>query len=445
MIRKGESEEGRRVLIVDDDADLAESLAEILLSRDYEVATAEGPETALEALEYFPAEVALIDVRLGRASGIELMGRLRARRPGLLCVLMTAYADTESAIEALHRDAYQYLRKPLAVSELLATMSRCRERLRLAREKEHAEEALRSRNRELEELNLQLREARDTLEQRVAERTAALRSANQELRTFAYTVSHEMRVALVNLRGFLRELCLGLESVEAAAGDLDAGGAGGGEALRAPLRQDIPEALSFIESSVEKFEHLTEAILRLARLGHRELSPEPVAVGDVVRQLLESLSPRIEEKGAEVSLETLPTVVADPISLELILGNLLSNAVAYLEPGRPGKIRVSGEEGKGETILHVRDNGRGIAAHELGRVFDLFYRAGKQDVEGEGLGLTYARTLVQHHGGRIWCESEAGAGATFSFSLPQSPEEPIPEEGGGMAEAGVRRGPEARR
>ncbi len=100
------------------------------------------------------------------------------------------------------------------------------------------------------------------------------------------------------------------------------------------------------------------------------------------------------------------------------MSNILNNAIIYLEPGRTGEIEITGECNAHETIFRIHDNGRGIALEDMDKVFAPFRRAGKQDVPGEGMGLAYVQTLVRRHGGRIWCESEQGAGTTFSFTLP---------------------------
>ena len=95
----------------------------------------------------------------------------------------------------------------------------------------------------------------------------------------------------------------------------------------------------------------------------------------------------------------------------------MSNAVLYLDPGRPGEIEVIAQRDSDEMTFRVRDNGCGIAEEDMDKVFAPFRRAGKQDVPGEGMGLPYVQTLVRRHGGRIWCESEPGVGTTFSFTL----------------------------
>ena len=124
-----------------------------------------------------------------------------------------------------------------------------------------------------------------------------------------------------------------------------------------------------------------------------------------------------------MTIGPLPEAIADRTSIEQIMGNILDNAVKYLDPDRPGKFEITGERGDDETIFHVQDNGCGIAENEMDKVFTPFRRAGKQDVPGEGIGLAYVQALIRRHGGRIWCESELGAGTLISFTLPNQIEQ----------------------
>lgn len=154
---------GGRVLIVDDDTDVAESLQLLLAMEGYDVALAADPPSANRMLDEFAPDLALIDVRLKDISGIALMAALHERRPDLLCVVMTAYASIDTAVEALHAGAYDYLRKPLHSSDLLNTLRHCFERVVLARQKAAAEEALRLRNEELERINRRLQLVVDSM------------------------------------------------------------------------------------------------------------------------------------------------------------------------------------------------------------------------------------------------------------------------------------------
>ncbi len=152
----GQDEE-RRVLIVDDDEDLTLSLMGVLEYRGYLVETAHSIQRGRETIEHFDAHVALLDIRLGRSSGIDLIPFLKQACPGIVCVMMTAYAAADTAIAALHEGAYDYLCKPLKPHDLFATLDRCFEKLRLEREKTVAEATLRTRHQELEDINARLR------------------------------------------------------------------------------------------------------------------------------------------------------------------------------------------------------------------------------------------------------------------------------------------------
>jgi PAS domain S-box-containing protein len=135
------SDRVRRILVVEDDDDFAESLSGVLEGRGFEVRLAQSPAAVDPALDGFAAQVALVDVRLGRASGLDVVAHLKRRQPPILTVVMTAYVATETAIEALRRGAYDYLIKPFEPGELFATLDRCFERIDLAAAHQAAEAA----------------------------------------------------------------------------------------------------------------------------------------------------------------------------------------------------------------------------------------------------------------------------------------------------------------
>jgi signal transduction histidine kinase len=294
-----------------------------------------------------------------------------------------------------------------------------------------------------------LQRANVELEQRVAERTAALQATNEslqreiverqrveeqlrhyaarleqsseEIKQFAYIVSHDLRAPLINLRGFSTELRSAAAALAAvmpqALPHLDQEQR---QAALAALEADMPEALGFIDAAVTRMDSFINAVLKLSRLGHRELKPEPIDMNALVQGVLQTLAHQIEERQVRVTVHPLPEVVADRVSMEQIMGNILTNAVIYLDPDRPGLVEVTGEQGAGETIFRIRDNGRGIAAEDMPKVFALFRRAGRQDVPGEGMGLAYIQALVRRHGGNAWCESRLGEGTTFFFTIAKN-------------------------
>ena len=274
--------------------------------------------------------------------------------------------------------------------------------------------------------NARLYEAvqRELTERKWAERqlrryAAELEQANEEIKQFAYIVSHDLRAPLVNLKGFAAELRSALETVgpamNTALPHLDEKQQ---QAVTTALQEDVPEALGFIDSSVTRMDAFIKAVLELSRLGHRELGLEPIDMDALVQATLQTLAHQIEQRQVQVTVGALPEVIADRTSMEQIMGNILGNAVKYLDPDRPGEIKVTAESGDGETTFLVRDNGCGIAEKDMDKVFAPFRRAGRQDVPGEGMGLAYVQTLVRRHGGRIWCESEPGVGTMFTFTIP---------------------------
>lgn len=172
-------ESARGILVVDDDRDLADSLAQLLRLEGYVVETAYSAEAAVEAFERNAVAIVLIDVRLGRGSGLQLIRDLRALRPQVAAIMMTAYASVDTAIQAMQEGAYDYLCKPFFAEDLLATLQRCFERSKLLKEREEAEAAVLARNRELKELNFRLSRILDSM--RSLARCATTRSLCREL------------------------------------------------------------------------------------------------------------------------------------------------------------------------------------------------------------------------------------------------------------------------
>lgn len=275
--------------------------------------------------------------------------------------------------------------------------------------------------RELAKAHREVEVANASLEERVRERTVDLGRANDEIQRFAYIVTHDLRAPLVNIMGFTSEL-------ETSVGTLSGymGRAGDSDdpdflAARAAATEDLPEAITFIRAATRKMDALINAILKISREGRRQLKPESIDLAELVGSTADSVHHQVADNDGTVAVDVqVPRLVSDRLSLEQVLGNLLDNAIKYRQPDRPIRIDIRARQAVGNRIeIEVEDNGRGIAATDHERVFELFRRSGTQTQPGEGIGLAHVRTLVRSLGGDITLRSELGAGTTFNVTLPR--------------------------
>lgn len=191
---------------------------------------------------------------------------------------------------------------------------------------------------------------------------------------------------------------------------------------RSLMRGDLERArvsAETIEVSARRLEVMIRDMVDSARLevGQLQLERQPLDMEAFVRDSLMRLSVALDVSRVRIEVVSPVSAYADPNRLERVLGNLISNAIKYCEPG--GEIVVRIQERGHKAMVSVSDQGPGIGPEDLPHLFERGYRAaGEHKSEGLGLGLYIARLLVEAHGGRIWCESEEGKGSSFCFSLP---------------------------
>lgn len=276
--------------------------------------------------------------------------------------------------------------------------------------------------RQREEARRALELANDNLERTIAERTADLRLANEEIQRFAYIVSHDLRSPLVNIMGFTAEVENLKKDIFEKLSMLQLAGSPDAE-KDLLLSHEFDESLGFIKSSIGKMDRLINSILKLSREGNRTFHPEYVSMDGLVKSITDNVAHQAAERDIEIRVDTLPPLKSDRLALEQIFSNLLDNAMKYTQPGRPGRIEIRGRASQGQVIYDVQDNGRGIAPEDHSRIFDLFRRAGHQDQPGEGIGLAHVRALVRRLGGYMTLKSELGHGSTFTVTLPRHMQE----------------------
>jgi light-regulated signal transduction histidine kinase (bacteriophytochrome) len=257
-----------------------------------------------------------------------------------------------------------------------------------------------------------LRQLNEHLERRVEERTrelevavAALARSNSELEQFAYAASHDLQEPLRVISGFsglLKTQC--------------------GERLDDTGRMYI----SHMSEAADRMRRLVADLLGYSRLTSRIAPPSPVEPSEVLAEVRVNLQAAFEESGASLTHDELPVVMADRAQFLRLLQNLVGNAVKYRGEDQPW-VHVSGRQQGDEWIFGVADNGIGIPKAQQSSVFDIFRRLHRTDeYPGTGIGLASVKKIVECQGGRVWVESQEGAGSTFWFTWPvQSPDQPV--------------------
>jgi signal transduction histidine kinase len=250
-----------------------------------------------------------------------------------------------------------------------------------------------------------------------------LRQQTQENEMFIYSVSHDLRAPLVNLQGFSKELIRAGDELRTMAHQSSLAAAPRAHIERV-IDEDIGEALHYLQTAVLRASHIIDALLRLSRVGRVEYRQQKVEVRDIVPRVVDAMQASIRARRARVIVNELPPVWGDPTALEQVFANLIGNAVNYLDPSREGRIEIGTALAPvgvhSLRIFYVRDNGLGIPAVALPRLFNAFQRLHGNVAAGEGIGLALVRRMVERHGGRVWAESKEGVGTTFYVSLPEA-------------------------
>lgn len=260
---------------------------------------------------------------------------------------------------------------------------------------------------------------RKVLEEEVKRRTRELRMANQELKDFAYIVSHDLRSPLINIMGFSKDLEETLLDVRHLCGDLyEKADQDTSNLLREHMEENLPEAMRFIRGAALKMDKLIASLLELSRLGSRIPRIETVDLKTLTEAAAENLTYQLGQHHAKIVIGDLPTLNTDIGYMEIIINNLLSNAVKYLQEGRDGLVEVACIHNGDSATLTISDNGQGIAEEDLDRVFQPFRRGRNQDIPGDGMGLAYVKMAVRQCGGHIRVVSTPGVGTTFQLTIP---------------------------
>ena len=244
----------------------------------------------------------------------------------------------------------------------------------------------------------EIQEARQRLEARVAERTARLEAANNELEAFSYSVSHDLRAPLRSIDGFSQVL---LEDSD---------------------RLDARERgyLQRVRAAAQRMGELIDDLLELSRVGRAPLARHRVNVSEIGEGVANELRRGDPERQVEVDIQDGLVAEADRRLVQIVLENLLGNAWKFTRNATPARLQLGAEAGAdGRPVYFVRDNGAGFDMRYVEKLFRPFQRLHSDaDFQGTGIGLATVRRIVERHGGRVWAEGAVGQGATVYFTLP---------------------------
>lgn len=361
-----------RILVVDDELGMREGCRRVLTAEGYDVQIAEDGPAGLDLFRAQPGfAAALVDLKMPRMGGLELIEQMRRLDEDVVILVITAYATIDTAVEATKRGAYGYIPKPFTPNELLLPVRNGLERRALA---------------------LEARRLRQEHERAKA--------------TFISLVAHEVRNPLAAVEGFL-DAVLG-------AGPDRLGGEERALIERARLR-------------TRALNDLLRDLLSLSAIetGNFVLRPAPLDLRGVVDEAVRAHRDNAAQKPLrlvwDAPADPPPAVRADADAMRSIVFNLLDNAVKYTPAG--GQVSVSLAQDAAGVRITVADTGIGMSEEECARAFDEFFRARNEwtaHIPGTGLGLSLVKRLVAMQGGTVAVQSARGRGSAFTVSLPST-------------------------
>lgn len=247
------------------------------------------------------------------------------------------------------------------------------------------------------QIEVELRESRDQLERRVAERTEKLRETIGELEAFSYSVSHDMRTPLRSMQGYADRLL---------------------KIYRAQLDEEAVHHLQRISYNACRLELLVRDVLAYSKVSKEEIELKPVDLAKFVDGLLPTLT-ELQGTGAKFTVKGgLPVVMGHEAYLTQVFSNLIGNAVKFAAPDRTPCIEIRAAVEQNRATISVCDNGIGIAPEHFERIFEIFGRVySDKKFEGTGIGLSIVRKAVQRMGGQVTVQSTPGQGSCFAFTL----------------------------
>jgi len=355
------------ILLVDDTPDNLRLLSAMLTKRGFEVRKAIDGKSAIASAQADAPDLILLDIKMPEMEGYEVCQYLKAdpTTRDVPVIFISALDDVMDKVRAFAAGGVDYITKPFQEAEVMARIEN--------------------------QLNIQ------RLQQRLLEQNNELVRSNRELEQFAHVVSHDLQQPLQSIIGFARLLLLKYQD---------------------SLDETAHDYLNRMMDSGNRMQRLIQDLLTYAQVGKQGDSFELVDCNQILAQVLENLQVALTEKKVVLFHDSLPTLIGNEIKLIQLFQNLISNAIKFTHPDNTPQVRVSVIKRENDWLFGVHDNGIGIDAQNLEKVFDVFHRAhSSKNYPGTGIGLATCKKIVELHRGRIWVESQLDVGTTFYFTL----------------------------
>ncbi len=403
------------ILIVDDSEENIVTLKYILGDLNYNLVSAKSGIDALKCLMVQDFAVVLLDVVMPTMDGFEAAKLIRSReRTKHLPIIFTTAMSTDEAsvFSGYSVGAVDYILSPIVPEILRAKVSvfvdlyckteeikRQAAELRHLERKQHEKELETERLRLSEQYLIRERELERSSHQKLEQQADLLSESNAELERFAHVVSHDLQEPLNTISSYCELLERGLSS------KLD----------------DISRTnLGFIKTGAIRMKALIKSLLVFSKMKRDDMETTTIDLTKVLDRTLSGLSTLIEENGAEVTYDDLPSIPGDEFRFSQVFQNLIANAIKFRGNERP-IIRITSEKKGPHWVFCVADNGIGIEEKFFDQIFVMFKRIHpREKYEGTGMGLSLCKKIVENYAGRIWVESKVGRGSKFFFTIPDS-------------------------
>jgi signal transduction histidine kinase len=358
----------KTIFVIDDDEIIRLSCEQILQKSGYKVETFASGHEGIERLKEVRPPLLVVDIKMPELDGFEVIRIVRKIDPDVVIVVITGYATIETAVDAMKMGAYDFLPKPFTPSELRMIIERGFERWRLAKE------------------------------------TQLLRQQKEEVeRKFVTLVSHQLKRPLAAVKQYLDVLLY---------------------TSKAQLPGEAVEWISRSQVRIAEMLSLIQDWLMLAKLDRDSLCDRNASsdIGKIAEKVVQEYQQLPSAANVKLAAEIIPGLArarGDAGSLNMLVGNLVSNAIKYNRPG--GEVKVGAGSDDTWVTLKVSDTGLGIPQEFLSHLFEEFYRVKTpetQDIPGTGLGLVICKRIVDELGGSIEVESKEGEYTVFTVRLP---------------------------